>query len=302
VSLDAMDWVWTKSTARGNARTVLLAIADRCPDARCVAYAGTAMLLQRTNAARSSVIAAVDRLLASGELVIVEGVKGPRGETVYHLPHAVGHTRAESDTAAVGGTDSGPVQNPDPSENETPGGRESGPPGYENRTPQGVRKPDPGGPESGLEGYENETPRGPVFGPQNARERKHQKEQQPRAHARDRSPVVEQLRPLAAALQAAGVEVRWSLGLGEQRDVWHLAERHGVAALVELAARRTTPGDAPKSARYWLKVWADLDRAPAPPASIGGNVVPLRGRAPASHTDALRAGLALLESQERGGA
>ncbi|MEU1674071.1 hypothetical protein ABZ752_18885 [Streptomyces roseifaciens] len=273
MSLDAMDWVWTRSAAKGTPRLVLLAIADKCPGPDCVAYAGTTMLVQRTNAARSSVVTAVDKLIASGELEVVKGARGPRGETVYRLPHAVGHRRAESEDARFGGPKSGPVQNPDRSGNETPTGPESGPQGYENRTPTG-----------------------PESGPQNARERKHQEnEQQPRAGA---SPVVEQLRPLADALDAAGVEVRWTLGLGEQRDAWHLVERHGVAALVDLAARRIVPGDPPKSARYWLKVWSDLDHAPARPAT-GTNVVPFRGpaAAPTTHTDTLAAGLALLEQE-----
>ncbi|MEV5509028.1 hypothetical protein [Streptomyces orinoci] len=278
MSLDAMDWVWTRSAAKGTPRLVLLAIADKCPDDRCVAYAGTTMLVQRTNAARSSVVTAVDKLIASGELEIVEGARGPRGETVYRLPHAVGHRRAaESEDARFGGPKSGGVRNPDRSENKTPGG-----------------------PDSVPHRSENETPTGPESGPQNARERKHQEEQQPHA-SRGRSPVVEQLRPLADALDAAGVEVRWTLGLGEQRDAYRLVQTHGVAALVELAARRITPGDPPKSARYWLKVWADLDHTPARPApgSTGSNVVPFRAptAAPTSHTNTLAAGLALLEQE-----
>ncbi|MEF3114509.1 hypothetical protein [Streptomyces chrestomyceticus] len=113
--------------------------------------------------------------------------------------------------------------------------------------------------------------------------------------------MVEHLRPLAAALEAAGVEVRWTLGLGEQRDAYRLVQAHGVAALVELAAHRTVPGDPPKSARYWLKVWGDLDRAPArpTPGSPGSNVVPFRApaAAPTNPTTTLAAGLALLEQE-----
>ncbi|MFE7316434.1 hypothetical protein ACFU7T_25580 [Streptomyces sp. NPDC057555] len=273
MSLDAMDWVWTRSAAKGTARMVLLAIADKCPGPDCTAYAGTTMLVQRTNAARSSVVAAVDKLLESGELEVVEGSTGPRRETVYRLPLAVDHRRAESDSTPYRGPKSGPVQNPDRSKNQTPWGTDSGPQGYENRTPTG-----------------------PNSGPQNAYERNHQEEQQqPRAGT---SPVVEQLRPLANALDAAGVEVRWTLGLGEQRDVWRLVQTHGAAALVDLAARRTHPGDGPKPARYWLRVWSDLDHAPAA-APHGSNVVPFRPApaAPTSHTDNLAAGLALLEKE-----
>ncbi len=268
-----MDWVWTKSAAKGTARMVLLAIADKCTDDQCTAYAGTTMLVQRTNAARSSVVAAVDKLLASDELRVVEGAKGPRGETVYHLPHAVGHVRHTSEESRFRGPETGPAQNPDRSGNRTPGGTETGP-----------------------EGYGNRTPTGPESGPQNAYERKHQPEQQqPRA---TRSPLIPELHPLGDALAVAGVAVRWSLGLGEQRDVYRLVQAHGVEALVDLAARRTAPGTDAKPARYWLKVWGDLDRPQS--ARPGPNVVPLRAPNPAAYTDNLAAGLALLQAQKEG--
>ncbi|MGW7413411.1 hypothetical protein [Streptomyces sp. NPDC054863] len=270
MSLDAMDWVWTKSAAKGTARTVLLAIADKCPDKSCTAYAGTTMLVQRTNAARSSVQTAVDKLLAGNELETVKGETGPRGETVYRLPLAVGHFRAAPEESRSRGPESGPVRNPGPPGNRAPGGSESGPQGQGNRAPTG-----------------------PDSGPQNARERKHQAEQQPRATP---SPLIPELRSLGDALDASGVAVRWTLGLGEQRDTYRLVQAHGVEALVELAARRTSPGTEAKPARYWLKVWSDLDRAPT-----GPNVVPLRPSAgPTPYTDNLAAGLALLKAQKKG--
>ncbi|MDT3395572.1 hypothetical protein RKE29_02720 [Streptomyces sp. B1866] len=272
MTLDAMDWVWTRSESKGVARTVLLAIADRCTGPACTAYAGTAMLVQRSRAARSTVVAAVDKLLASGELAIVDGVKGPRGETCYRLPHAVGHTRPASEDARFAGPDPGPVQNPDRSEDRTPGGADSGP-----------------------EGYGHRTPTGPDFGPQNASERKHQAEQQPRASTPPSPAAVGALRHLAEALAAAGVEVRWTLGLGEQHDLGQLLRRHGAAALVDLAAHRSVPGAPPKPARYWLRVWADLDRSPAArPAAAA----PARPAAADAYADNLAAGLALLSAQK----
>ncbi|MFJ9816180.1 hypothetical protein ACIRU3_13105 [Streptomyces sp. NPDC101151] len=102
--------------------------------------------------------------------------------------------------------------------------------------------------------------------------------------------LIPELHPLDAALAAASITVRWSLGLGEQRDVYRLARAHGVETLVGLAAHRTNPGEAPKSARYWLKVWSDLDR-PAPST-------PPRPSSPAAYADNLAAGLALLAQQE----
>ncbi|MCQ8829840.1 hypothetical protein [Streptomyces malaysiensis] len=266
MSRAATDWVWDHATARGTARTVLLAIADKA-NADAVAYAGTAMLVQRTRAARSTVRDAVDALLASGELAIVAGATGPRGETVYRLPLVIDHAHAEG-----AGTRPGPDSGPD---------RESA----------------PGGPESGTEGGRNPARGGAETSPQNKKnEREPEAQQQPRANTPDRSPLIPELRPLGDALAAAGVPVRWMLGLGEQRDVWRLVEQHGVDALVELAARRTPPGTEPKPARYWLKVWGDLDRAP----SARPKGVPARAPGPAAYTDNLAAGLALLHAHKEG--
>ncbi|QKW51700.1 hypothetical protein [Streptomyces buecherae] len=245
---------------------MLLAIADKA-NADAIAYAGTAMLVQRTRAARSTVRDAIDTLLSSGELAVVEGATGPRGETVYRLPlvAAAGH-------APGAGNQPGP---------------ESGP----------GRGPAPGGPESGTAGDRNPAPGGAETGPQNKKnEREQEAQQQPRADTRARSPLVPELHALGDALTAAGVAVRWTLGLGEQRDLWRLVQQHGVETLVELAARRTQPGAEPKPARYWLRVWGDLDRAPT--ARPGPNVVPLRASAPAAYTDNLAAGLALLKTRK----
>ncbi|WP_372407554.1 hypothetical protein [Streptomyces luteireticuli] len=272
MSLDAMDWVWTRSTAKGTSRLVLLAIADKATGPRCTAYAGTTMLIKHTNASRSSVVTSVDKLLASGELAVIENTRGPLGATVYQLPGAVGHIRKTPGKPGFGGSESGPVKNPDRSENETPRGPESGPEGYRIRTGRGMKS-----------------------GPQNQREPKHQEEQQqPRASAPS---MPEQLQPLAAALDAVGVMVRWNLSPHQQHDLVQLLRRHSVEALVELAAWRRTSGGAPKPASYWLAVWSDLDWAPAV-TPHGSSVVPLRERAvQTTHTDNLAAGLALLERE-----
>ncbi|CAM5607959.1 hypothetical protein SSPIM334S_02523 [Streptomyces spiroverticillatus] len=130
MSRAATEWVWDHATARGTARIVLLAIADRA-NGDAVAYAGTAMLVQRTRAARSTVRDAVDALLDSGELVVVEGATGPRGETVYRLPLVAEHALSEG-----AGIRSGPESGP---------GRKSAPRGPESGT-EGGRNPgrDPG--------------------------------------------------------------------------------------------------------------------------------------------------------------
>ncbi|MFF5568075.1 hypothetical protein ACFY7Z_25750 [Streptomyces sp. NPDC012623] len=268
MSRAATDWVWDHATARGTARTVLLAIADKA-NVDATAYAGTAMLVQRTRAARSTVRDAVDALLDSGELAVIEDATGPRGETVYRLPLVTATVRTE-------GTGNRPGPDSDP-------GRGSA----------------PRGPESSTEGDRNPARGGAETGPQNKKNKREQEaQQQPRANTPARSPLIPELHPLGDALAAAGVAVRWTLGLGEQRDVWRLVQQHGVEALVELAARRTQPGTDPKPARYWLRVWGDLDRALS--ARPSPNVVPLHSPAPAAYTDNLAAGLALLKAQKEG--
>ncbi|MFD7512264.1 hypothetical protein ACFV5N_23415 [Streptomyces sp. NPDC059853] len=290
MSLDAMDWVWTHATARGTARLVLLAIADRAPGPDATAYAGTTMLVQRTRAARSSVRAAVDKLLGDGELVVVEGARGPRGETVYRIPGAVNHSRAESDSAPSGGPKSGPGPEsegaeirPGEGQNPAPGGPESVPPGGSDSGPgrAGIR---PGG---------DRIPAPRTQAPE------HQEENKQQGYAATAAALADLRAQLAAA--QVPTPARWSLSLDEQRAVAELVDRHGAAALVALAAARTTPTDAPKPARYWLRVWSDLDHAPARPG--GAAVIPLHGPRPApaaSHTDNLLAGLRLLEQEQEG--
>ncbi|WP_149184497.1 hypothetical protein [Streptomyces sp. TRM49041] len=270
MSLAATDRVWSQSGSRGAARLVLLAIADRA-DADGVAYAGTASLIRRTRAARSTVRDAVDTLLASGELTVVEGKLGPGGETVYRLPLL--------DTRGAGDR---PGPDTDPGRTSAPRGPVSGP-GEDRRSA-------PGGPTTGPGEGRTSAPGGPTTGPQNKRSSLQDEQQQPRA-TNTAAALIPELRPLDAALVAASITVRWSLGLGEQRDVNRLAQAHGVEALVDLAARRTNPGEAPKSARYWLKVWSDLDR-PAPSAP------PRASTSTASYADNLAAGLALLAQKE----
>lgn len=272
MSLDAMDWVWSRSTAKGNARMVLVAIANKCPGLECTAYAGTAMLMRYVNASRTSVRTSIDKLIALGELEIIKDAKGPRGETVYRLPRAVGHSRFAIGASGPGGAGSrsGPDLGPD--QELTLRGPESG--------PEGDRKSCPGGADSG---------------PQNARnQEEHKEQQQPRA-IRTAAVVPDELRPLTAALREVGVTVRWNLGHDEGRDVRRLVERHGIEALVARVSSRVGPDDGPKSARYWLKVWGDLDRGPA---AGGSNIIPLHSAAARSHRDTLAAGLALLNEQE----
>ncbi|MEU6148070.1 helix-turn-helix domain-containing protein [Streptomyces sp. NPDC047081] len=88
MSREAREWAWEHSASRGNARLVLLSIADRIPDEQCVAWASLTSLMKRTNASRNAVRGAITALADVGELVALDDLGGPQHSTVYRLPRA----------------------------------------------------------------------------------------------------------------------------------------------------------------------------------------------------------------------
>ncbi|MFB6535920.1 helix-turn-helix domain-containing protein [Streptomyces noursei] len=88
MSADAREWGWEHSSSKGIARLVLLSIADRVPDEKCVAWASLASLVKRTNASRTAVRTALAALAESGELELLDYLDGPQRASVYRLPHA----------------------------------------------------------------------------------------------------------------------------------------------------------------------------------------------------------------------
>ncbi|NNN34651.1 helix-turn-helix domain-containing protein [Streptomyces sp. S3(2020)] len=88
MSRDTREWAWEHSASRGNARLVLLSIADRIPDEQCVAWASLTSLMRRTNASRNAVRGAITALAAAGDLEVLDDLDGPQHSTVYRLPRA----------------------------------------------------------------------------------------------------------------------------------------------------------------------------------------------------------------------
>lgn len=88
MSRDAREWAWEYSASRGNARLVLLSIADRIPDEQCIAWASLTSLMKRTNASRNAVRGALVTLAEIGELEVLDDLGGPQHSTVYRLPRA----------------------------------------------------------------------------------------------------------------------------------------------------------------------------------------------------------------------
>lgn len=89
--------------------------------------------------------------------------------------------------------------------------------------------------------------------------------------------VPEGAKELVAAMTSAGMLVGWRLTEAEWSSVTALADRWSPARLVEMVARRWNSAHPPQSARYLLRIWADLpSQGPADSDSPAGIVVPLR--------------------------
>ncbi|MFC9990640.1 hypothetical protein ACFXKV_10380 [Streptomyces globisporus] len=92
---------------------------------------------------------------------------------------------------------------------------------------------------------------------------------------RDSVKVPDGAKDLVTAITSAGMLVGWRLTESEWDRVTALAARWGNERLVEMVARRWNADRPPQSARYLLRIWADLP-SHAPAAASPGNVVPLR--------------------------
>lgn len=149
-----MYWVWLHSQSKGAGRHVMLAIANRITGDDGAARVSTAELTRFSNAARSSVIKAIDALVKSGELDLLEEGRGTR-PALYRIPGTIGFARPDFSSR---GPVSGPLE----------GGQGSG-----NRTPTENAR----GPVTGPQGSENRTSRGPETGPHNQNHRNHVEEE-----------------------------------------------------------------------------------------------------------------------------
>ncbi|MFH9649028.1 hypothetical protein ACH4MU_29865 [Streptomyces albidoflavus] len=87
--------------------------------------------------------------------------------------------------------------------------------------------------------------------------------------------VPEGAKELVAAITEAGLIVGWRLTKSEWDSVTALSDRWGTERLVEMIARRWNSDHPPKTARYLLRIWADLPDH-APKGALQDNVVPLR--------------------------
>lgn len=89
--------------------------------------------------------------------------------------------------------------------------------------------------------------------------------------------VPEEAKELVAAMSSAGMLVGWRLTESEWSRVTELVGRWGHERLVDMVAGRWNAERPPQSARYLLRIWADLP-AESPVTASPGNVVPLHRR------------------------
>ncbi len=89
--------------------------------------------------------------------------------------------------------------------------------------------------------------------------------------------VPDDAKDLVTAITNSGMLVGWRLTESEWDRVTALAARWGNDRLVEMIARRWNADRPPQSARYLLRIWADLP-SHAPAETSQGNVVLLRQR------------------------
>ncbi|MER6251104.1 hypothetical protein ABT224_06915 [Streptomyces sp. NPDC001584] len=277
MTLDAQAWVWDHSRSRGNVRVLLLALADATTDDTATVRMGTTEMVRRVNVHKSTVLAAVEAALKSGELEIDKPAAGSRA-TTYRIPGAVGYSRStgrefrpqpvqaqRSETPTTNGYWS---ENPTATAPAT--GRESRPVAEE--------------PDNGL-WSENPTASGRELLPH------HSPIERVNEGVREGAPTATPpafARELVDKISAAHVYPAWDLHHGEWLQVDAMLRRSGADMLAAVAIKAASKRDI-SHARYFLRAWINLPPAPAagtvPPPRTGADVIPLdarRGKAAAA--------------------
>ncbi len=257
-----MYWVWLHSQSKGTGRHCLLAVANKAPGADCTASVSTAEFMQWSNAAKSSVVTAVDKLLDSGELKMIVPASGSR-PAMYALPLAVGFKRPMPGSL-------GPVSVPREEASRSGNETKSTAAGSGNRT----ENENPLGPETVPNGSGNRTNKGPETGPhyqhQYTKPVVESWETAASAPAADRIPDV--VRPLVDGMSASGLSVRWPFIGNQWFEIHALMKRSGTAALIDYALAAAAGARTPVlSAKYFLGGWRELPPLPEP----GSEIVPI---------------------------
>ncbi|AKN73682.1 DNA-binding protein [Streptomyces sp. PBH53] len=294
MSSDAREWVWEHSSSRGTARLVLLSIADRVADDKCVAWASLTSLVERTRASRTAVRDALTALDKSGELKVLSHLEGPQRSTVYRLPRAAAWLakvatapRTDPDAYVEPPADSDPV--PELDEEAQKDLRRYGIWPKKGTEPDPSRR-NPTGTESGPS-RRNPTPRRAGIRPQHGTESGPQNRREPKLNRKGSSSG-------AAVTSAADWQVdpashTWAR---QQGHLDRLSEDGLRAADAKWRAHRAR--HAPRPAEAWAadwRAWVAREHAPSRPnlyALPGGGAAPAGGMTRSeAHTAALLAAL-----------
>ncbi|QHC26252.1 helix-turn-helix domain-containing protein [Streptomyces sp. GS7] len=285
MSKDAREWVWENSASKGNARLVMLSIADRVADEKCVAYATVPSLMERTGASRSTVRDALDMLVRCGELEEADDLQGPYRATVYWLPRAaylIANASRPEDT---------PTVEPRKPDRNTPGLRRYGIRPRKGLESSPSKDQDPAPPENDTD--RNPTPPGTGIQPMEGPESSPQNRSEPKVNRRYSSSAT----TLTSATDwEIDAETRaWAQQQG------HLARlgEHGIHA-ADAKWRSYRAAWPPRPATAWAadwRTWIAREHSPAPSrpslyALPGGTPAPTAGMTRAeAHTAALLAAL-----------
>jgi hypothetical protein len=228
----------------------MLAVANWITGPDCTVRVSTPDLVQFSNAARSSVVSAVDVLVKTGELELLEEARGTRA-ALYKIPGAVGYVRPELRSR---GPETGPLAYPPSPGCRTP----TAPQGSGNRTSKETFR----GPETGQEGSGNRTSRGPETGPHYQYQEPSKQADQPNEQQQtDDYGIPDFARPLVDGLSNAGVVVRWPF-VGNQWVIIHaLIKKSGIRAMVDHARKAASRSNV-ESAKYFLQGWRELPPLP----------------------------------------
>jgi hypothetical protein len=253
VTIDAQHWVWNHSRTKGNPRMVLLAVADAVLDLQCETRMGPPECITRLNTSRSTVQAAVDKALQSGELMEIEPAVGSRA-ALYRLPHAVGYVRPAPGSR---GPKSGPVAQEQGPENQAPNSEQ----GPESRAGSENAK----GPNLGPGGPESRALMGPESGPlhQTTPTRSEGLPEGALETVASTS-IPDFARPLVDTISRAGYDtLRWNLKHPDWLIVHALIHSHGIERLARYAIEQCSQRQI-SYGKYFLPGWRDLPPAPAP--------------------------------------
>ncbi|MFF3015924.1 hypothetical protein [Streptomyces sp. NPDC057939] len=265
MSAIATDLVWSESKACRGSRLVLLALAREADD-QGQATLPLEEISRLTGLTVRSITTCLGELASLGELSRERGggASNPSRYTILLVGQAgstAAHGGTELPSSAAGVTEPGKDFHEEASrKSATAESNWKSLPGESEATSSRVR----GG--STPYGSTTTTKKQASFADSNLREV---------SAGQESVEVPEGARELVAAMSGAGMVVGWRLTGAEWDRVTALAARWGRERLVEMVARRWNSERPPLSARYLLRIWADLpDQAPEP--AVRTNVVPLR--------------------------